>query len=110
MAPRPPQPAPEPAQDPSATPDAGGFEAADAAARAAGASAPGRRTDLRSARSHAADPRFQVAGPSRLTDRAVAEYHYVGRDLRNIGVMVVVMAVLLVVATIVVNATGIGQA
>jgi hypothetical protein len=40
----------------------------------------------------------------------VAEYHYVARDLRNIGVLVVVMAVLLVVATIVVNATGIGQA
>ena len=32
------------------------------------------------------------------------------RDLRNIGVMVAVMAVLLVVATIVVNVTGIGRA
>jgi len=34
----------------------------------------------------------------------------VARDLRNIGVMVAVMAVLLVVATIVVNVTGIGRA
>jgi hypothetical protein len=51
-----------------------------------------------------------VAGPSRLTDRAIAEYHYVVSDLRNIGVVVVVMAVLLVLATVAVNVTGIGQA
>jgi hypothetical protein len=109
IAPRPPEPALQPAPEPSDTPGAGGFEEADAAARVAGTNAASRPLG-RSARSHPADPRFQVAGPSRLTDRAVAEYHYVARDLRNIGVLVVVMAVLLVVATIVVNATGIGQA
>jgi hypothetical protein len=49
-----------------------------------------------------------MAGPSRLTERAAAEYHYVLRDLRNIGVLVAVMVVLLVVATIAVNLLGIG--
>ena len=50
-----------------------------------------------------------VGGSSRLGERAAAEYHYVVRDLRNIGVLVVVMAVLLAVATIAVNAMGIGR-
>jgi hypothetical protein len=48
------------------------------------------------------------AGPSRLGERAAAEYHYVLRDLRNIGVLLVVMAVLLAVAVLAVNALGIG--
>jgi len=59
-------------------------------------------------RQHRADPRFSVAGPSRLSERAAAEYHYVARDLRNIGVLVAVMAVLLVVAVIGFSALGIG--
>lgn len=54
------------------------------------------------------DPRFAVAGPSRLSERAAAEYHYVLRDLRNIGVLVVVMAVLLAAAAIGFSALGIG--
>lgn len=61
-------------------------------------------------RSRPADPRVMVGGSSRLGERAVAEYHYVARDLRNIAVLVVVMAVLLAVATVAVNGLGIGRA
>lgn len=54
------------------------------------------------------DPRFAVSGPSRLGERAAAEYHYVRSDLRNIGLLVVVMAVVLGIATFAFNALGIG--
>jgi hypothetical protein len=60
------------------------------------------------ARAGRADPRFAVAGPSRLSERAAAEYHYVRRDLRNIVVLVVVMAVLLGVAVVAFSVLGIG--
>lgn len=50
-----------------------------------------------------------MAGPSRLSERAAEEYHYVGRDLRNIGVLIMVMAVLLVVAFVAFTALGIGH-
>lgn len=49
-----------------------------------------------------------VAGPSRLSERAAAEYHYVVRDLRNIGVLLAIMAVLLAAAVIGFNALGLG--
>jgi hypothetical protein len=75
----------------------------------AGRTAPSARPALPSGRSRAADPRFGVAGPSRLSERAAAEYHYVFRDLRNIAVLVGVMIVLLAVATVAVRALGIGQ-
>jgi hypothetical protein len=91
----------------AAAPDA--FATADAAARAAGSQPTPLRTVQRSTGSRAADPRFQVAGPSRLSERAISDYHYVVRDLRNIGILVGVMAVLLVLATIAVRALGIGQ-
>jgi hypothetical protein len=55
-----------------------------------------------------ADPRFAVSGPSRLSERASAEYHYVRRDLRNIAVLVVVMAVLLGAAVVAFSVLGIG--
>ncbi|MGZ6214213.1 MAG: hypothetical protein ACXWMG_04600 [Candidatus Limnocylindria bacterium] len=55
-----------------------------------------------------ADPRFAVSGPSRLSERAAEEYHYVIRDLRNIAVLVVAMAVLLGVAVVAFSALGIG--
>jgi hypothetical protein len=48
-----------------------------------------------------------VAGTSRLGEAARAEYHYVGRDLRNTAILVVLMAVLLAVAVVVVNLAGI---
>lgn len=56
------------------------------------------------------DPRQMVAGPSRLGERAQQEYHYVVRDLRNIGVLVVIMAAILVVAFIAFNVLGIARA
>jgi len=49
-----------------------------------------------------------VATTSRLGEAARAEYHYVGRDLRNTGLLVLLMAALLAVAVIVVNLAGIG--
>jgi hypothetical protein len=42
-----------------------------------------------------------------LGEAARAEYHYVGRDLRNTGLLVLLMAALLGVAVIVVNLAGI---
>jgi hypothetical protein len=43
-------------------------------------------------------------GPSTLTGRERAEYHYVERDLRNIGILTAVMAVLLLLAWVVFSA------
>jgi hypothetical protein len=54
------------------------------------------------------DPRFAVSGPSRLSERAAAEYHYVRNDLRNIAVLVVVMAVLLAAAVVAFSVLKIG--
>jgi hypothetical protein len=51
-------------------------------------------------------PTPYVAGASRLGERAREEYHYVARDLRNIGVLVLVIAVLLAVAVFAFNALG----
>jgi len=89
-----------------AMPDA--FEKADAEVRAATAP-PMSSTPVRG-RSRPADPRVMVGGSSRLGERAIAEYHYVVRDLRNIGVLVVVLVVLLAAATLAVNGLGIGRA
>jgi hypothetical protein len=86
-------------------PDA--FEVADAEVRAA-AAPPMTSTPIRG-RARAADTRITVGGSSRLNEKAVAEYHYVRRDLRNIGVLVVIMVVLLALATVAVNALGIGR-
>ena len=85
-------------------------DAVDAAAERRVEAAPARTATTspvltRGARS---DPRFAVAGPSRLSERAAAEYHYVRRDLRNIAVLVVVMAVLLAAAAIGFTTLGIG--
>lgn len=81
-------------------------EAVDAAAEQPSVPRPAPATPA--PRAHRADPRFTVAGPSRLSERAAAEYHYVVRDLRNIGVLLAMMGVLLVVAVIGFNALGIG--
>jgi hypothetical protein len=43
---------------------------------------------------------------STLTERERADYHYVERDLRNIGILTVVMVGLLAVAWVIFNATG----
>jgi hypothetical protein len=47
-----------------------------------------------------------AATGSVLTDRERAEYHYVERDLRNIGVLTVVMVALLLLAWLLFTATG----
>lgn len=88
------------------------FEKADAELRA---SAP-RPGSLASAGGRAPTARARTtdfissSGPSRLGERAAAEYHYVLRDLRNIAVLLVVIAVLLAVAVVLVNTLGIGRA
>jgi hypothetical protein len=51
--------------------------------------------------------RAYAAGGSSLTDRERAEYHYVERDLRNIGILTVLMLVLLAAAWFAFNALGI---
>lgn len=81
-------------------------EAIDAAAerRVESAAAPAAP----SPRAGRADPRFAVSGPSRLSERAADEYHYVRRDLRNIAVLVVLMAVGLGAAVVAFSALGIG--
>ena len=56
------------------------------------------------------DPPRRASGPvlrsgaSTLTGRERAEYHYVERDLRNIGILTAAMAVLLFLAWIVFSA------
>jgi hypothetical protein len=52
-----------------------------------------------------AAPSF-ASGASTLTTRERAEYHYVERDLRNIGILTAVMAVLLLLAWILFSALG----
>ena len=86
-------------------PDA--FEIADAEVRAAAqpplAAAAG--STRAKAKSRAAEPRI-TTGSSRLDERAVAEYHYVQRDLRNIAILAIILAALLAAATVLVNVTG----
>jgi len=50
---------------------------------------------------------YGVGGGSILSTRERAEYHYVERDLRNIGTLSLVMAVMLVAAYFLFNALGI---
>jgi hypothetical protein len=53
-------------------------------------------------------PRWPVSGSSsRLAESAREEYHYVGRDLRNTLVLMLIMAVILAVAVVIVNASGV---
>jgi hypothetical protein len=111
-----PAPAQRPAQTPSfeesaavapegSSPSAA-FDRADAEVRAMTSTAAGGRA--RPSRPRAPSVPYGASGPSRLSDQAIAEYHYVLRDLRNIGVLLAILLVLLLVATLAVNATGIG--
>jgi hypothetical protein len=58
------------------------------------------------------DPPRRVSAPmtaaagSQLTTRERAEYHYVERDLRNIGILTAVMAVMLLVAWLAFSGLG----
>lgn len=82
-------------------------EAVEAAAERRGESSPAP-PPAAGPRAGRADPRFLVSGPSRLSERAATEYHYVRSDLRNIAVLVAVMAVLLAAAVIGFSVLGIG--
>ncbi len=55
-------------------------------------------------------PGGMIVGSSRLGERAMQEYHYVKRDLRNIGVLVVIMAAMLIAAFVLFNVIGITKA
>jgi hypothetical protein len=48
--------------------------------------------------------RAYAGGGSSLTDRERAEYHYVERDLRNIGILTAILIALLIAAWFVFNA------
>lgn len=102
------QPAPQ-SPSPSASAQAttststGGLGAGGSAAASARTSVPASKRGSR------VNPRVLVAGSSRLSERAIEEYHYVRRDLRNIAILMAVMAVLLVAAVLVFSALGIGK-
>jgi hypothetical protein len=49
---------------------------------------------------------YAGSGGSSLTERERAEYHYVERDLRNIGILTALMIALLIAAWFVFNALG----
>jgi hypothetical protein len=55
---------------------------------------------------HRTTPVTYGGGGSILSTRERAEYHYVERDLRNIGILSAVMVVLLVAAWFVFNSLG----
>jgi len=87
------------------------FEKADAELRAStpppGSRPAGAGGRAPTARARTTDFAFG-SGSSRLGERAAADYHYVLSDLRNIGVLLVLMAILLAVAVVAVNALNIG--
>ncbi len=51
--------------------------------------------------------RALAGGGSTLTDRERAEYHYVERDLRNIGILTAILFVLLIAAWFIFDTLGI---
>lgn len=67
------------------------------------------RRPAASVRGARANPRLAVAGPSRLSERAAEEYHYVLRDVRNIGILAAIMLVVLLVAVVVFNVLKVGH-
>ena len=82
---------------------------AGGAAGASPSAVAGRTSVPASQRGSRVNPRVIVAGSSRLSERAIEEYHYVRRDLRNIAILMAVMAVILVAAVLVFSALGIGK-
>jgi hypothetical protein len=75
--------------------------------------APVRPADAPEAATHAqpppreaSPPTVSVASGSTLTVRERAEYHYVERDLRNIGILTALMGLLLFAAWVIFTATG----
>ena len=90
--PRTPRPTPAPAPE-EATTSTGGAEAS----RTITTPEPPRRSP---------SPVAYASGGSTLSARERAEYHYVERDLRNIGILTLVMLVVLVTAWFVFNSLG----
>jgi hypothetical protein len=90
--PRTPRPVRSPAPDAVAVPPVGTPDAREAVSLD-----PPRRTT---------PVTYGVGGGSVLTTRERAEYHYVERDLRNIGILSLLMAVLLIAAYFLFNALG----
>ena len=71
--------------------------------------APAREEPRRASAPVASAPspaRAYASGGSSLTDRERAEYHYVERDLRNIGILTAILFALLIAAWFVFNALG----
>ena len=84
--------------------------AASTSSAAGAVAAPAPRSSVpASQRGSRVNPRLALAGPSRLSERAISEYHYVKRDLRNIGILVAIMAAILIVAVLAFTALGIGK-
>lgn len=101
---RPPRPA-----APSAPPPTPSTDTVAAADPSAVAVPPVGTPDARAARSLNPPTRRTVAASafgSTLTDRERSEYHYVERDLRNIGVLTVVMVALLLLAWVLFQVLG----
>lgn len=79
--------------------------AAPPPAAAVGTSDAGESTSVAPPPSRVAAPATAAVG-STLSLRERAEYHYVERDLRNIGILTALMAVLLFVAWLAFSALG----
>ena len=84
--------------EPIAEPDLVAESPVSAAASATSTAPPRRRTS--------SPPTASVSAGSGLTARERADYHYVERDLRNIGILSLVMVALLVGAWLLFNALG----
>lgn len=91
--PRTPRPAPTPSPETGTEADATSVEVVDATPAAV-------ETPRKAA------PVAYATGGSSLSARDRAEYHYVERDLRNIGILTLVMAIILVIAWFAFNAMG----
>jgi hypothetical protein len=102
--PSPGQPAPR-----SETPTQAASSTTGSGAATATTGISGRTSSPASQRGSRVNPRVIVAGSSRLSERAIEEYHYVRRDLRNIAVLMAVMALILVISVVVFSALGMGR-
>lgn len=103
-------------QQRSVTPPRVASSAAETTAGAAGARSTANAATLPASGTSSApavnrsrsDRLWRPEGGSQLSERALAEYHYVGRDLRNIGRAAALMAAVLLAAIVVVRILGVG--
>ena len=86
--------------DPTLVVDAPAESAVAEPAASAPAAPPSRR------RGSAPPVGASMSSGSGLSARERADYHYVERDLRNIGILTLIMAAMLLVAWLIFNATG----